>query len=641
MQYTNYKNIKKLALCIIAFEGTEHLYNIISELRQSVDFVSIGLQRLSYHGDHISNIDLQEIFRLRDEDHLVDNIVEVELDTTKAPRVQETDKRNILIQDAEDHGCTHAIVIDSDEYYTRKSFEDACKKIDENNYEITYCQYINYYHDYKHFLVYPFKQGMYVPFVTRVKYRHSFECTDFTLPSDPTRRFVRPVKGVEKVTRPDGTIQEVKKYAVDYHVFPWNEVKMHHLSWLRADIRKKLNMWSSKKCFEHYNDLIDRAVESFENFDENSQQAKALMLFNTPGNQVDVKAFPKQYIHPKVDFNTRLRKAHNYKKLLVLSMSANLPLFNQLEETSNKTWRNIDHEKYPNIDVEFWTYTDAEEGKDTYIDKDKHVIYIKCDYTKERLYATFSKTILAIREIKKLNIDYDYIIRTNNSTWLNIPLLNEFLSYQENDANIYTGRVFSAFWSAFNLYGGGELIILSKRNVDILDDMSSDPYAIENESPGCDDNLLFGQWNKRMVCLRLYQHNYLHSLNIKYFIDKTINDSDIDFSIPAIQIKTYIKDSSKPYEYRLNYDCQKMIYVDELWKNNNESIEYLYNKLMIDYDKYIDIFKYNKQQWFTEVPDELKNTLKWQSETLHLKNDETLHWLQVRQKECGYQQTLI
>ena len=342
MQYTNYKNIKKLGLLIIAFEGTEHLYNIISELRQSVDYVSIGLQRLSYHGDRISEIDLQEILRLRDEDKLVDNIVDVELDITKPARVQETDKRNILIQDAEDHGCSHAIVIDSDEYYTRKSFEYACKQIDEHDYPITYCQYVNYYHDYKHFLVYPFKDGMHVPFVTRTKYRHSFDCTDFALPSDPTRRFVRPYSGVQKVTGRDGKVHNIKQYTVDYHVFKWNEIKMHHLSWLRADIRKKLNMWSSKKCFDNYNDLIDRAVDSFINFDENAQQAKALMLFNTPGNTVDVKAFPKQYIHPKVDFNTRLRKVKNYKKLLVLSMSANIPLFNKLEEVSNETWRNID-----------------------------------------------------------------------------------------------------------------------------------------------------------------------------------------------------------------------------------------------------------------------------------------------------------
>ena len=71
----------------------------------------------------MSNVDINEIFRLRDEDHLVDNIVEIELDTKKKPREQETDKRNMLIQDAEDHGCSHVLVIDSDEYYTRKSFE--------------------------------------------------------------------------------------------------------------------------------------------------------------------------------------------------------------------------------------------------------------------------------------------------------------------------------------------------------------------------------------------------------------------------------------------------------------------------------------------------------------------------------------
>ena len=79
-QRTNYKNIKKLGLCIIAFEATELLYNIISELRDSVDYVSLGLQKVSYHGDKMSAVDLAEIYRLRDEDKLIDRIVEVELD---------------------------------------------------------------------------------------------------------------------------------------------------------------------------------------------------------------------------------------------------------------------------------------------------------------------------------------------------------------------------------------------------------------------------------------------------------------------------------------------------------------------------------------------------------------------------------
>ena len=40
---SKFKNIKKVGLGIICFEGTEHLFNIISSLRESVDYVSIGL----------------------------------------------------------------------------------------------------------------------------------------------------------------------------------------------------------------------------------------------------------------------------------------------------------------------------------------------------------------------------------------------------------------------------------------------------------------------------------------------------------------------------------------------------------------------------------------------------------------------
>lgn len=631
MQYTNYKNIKKLGLLIIAFEGTEHLYNIISELRESVDYVSIGLQRLSYHGDKISEIDLQEILRLRDEDKLVDNIVEIELDTTKPAREQETDKRNMLIQDAEDHGCSHAIVIDSDEYYTRRTFENACKIIDDNDYPITYCQYINYYHDYKHFLVYPFKDGMYVPFVTRVQYRHSFECTDFLLPSDPTRRFVRPYSGIEKVVGKDGKIHKVKNYTVDYHVFKWNEVKMHHLSWLRADIRKKLEMWSSKKCFDNYDDLIDRAVDSFNNFDENCTQAKALMLFNTPGNSVDVKAFPKQYIHPKVDYHTRLRKVKNYKKLLVLSMCSTVnPVYNELEKVCQETWKtNVE-----NIDIDFWIYTDAEEGEETHIDKDNKVIYIKREYKtdEDALYHTYSKTIFTLREIKKLKLKYDYLIRTNNSTWINLPLLNEFLAYQEDDSQLFTGRIYGSFWSAFNIYAGGELMVFSKRNVDILDNMSGDdPIKFEKNVLGCDDNLIFGLWNKRLMKLGLRESDFIHSFEDDLYIDSELKDN-FDFAHIAIQVRTYGTDN------RTLYDIEKMKNIQKSWNNNTETIDSLYERMMNTYyDKFIHPIKYSKSEWF-ELDDNAKTYCKFETT---MSRNEGLEYLRNRQKECGYVITKI
>lgn len=628
---TNYKNIEKLGLCIIAFEGCEHLYNIISELRQSVDYVSIGLQKVSYHGDILSPLDLAEIYRLRDEDKLVDNILDIELDISKEPRVQETDKRNILIQDAQDHGCSHCIVIDSDEYYTRKSFEEACKKIDENNYEITYCQYINYYHDYNHFLVYPFKDGMHVPFVTRVKYRHSFECTDFPKPSDPTRRFVRPYNGERITIGPNGQQYKVKNYTVDYHIFNWNEVKMHHLSWLRADIRKKLNMWSSKKCFKNYNDLIDQAVSCFDKFDVNSKYAKVQMLFNTPGHTVDVKAFPKQYIHPKVDFNKRLRQVKDTKKILVLSMSANYPIYNELEKVSNETWRNIDKEKYPNI--EFWTYTDAEKGENTHVDTKNHILYIKKNYDENGFYHTFSKTIFAFKELEKLNVEYDYVLRTNNSTWINLPLVNEFLSYQYDDSQIYCGRLYSSFWSAFNLYGGGELMIFSKRNIDIIRNYIKDPVQFEKEHAGCDDNLIFGLWNKRLLDLKLYQSDYIHSFEDELLINKTI-DKDIDFTQIAYQIKTYGMNDVD----RVNYDLDKMRKIQELYDKCNMSTEDLY-KIMMEkyYDKIIHIIPYNKQEWF-KIPNNEQHFVKFKFQK---ERQDAIKYCGKRQQQCGYYKTLI
>lgn len=615
MQKTHYKNIKKLGLCIIAFEGTELLYNIISELRDSVDYVSLGLQKVSYHGDKMAVVDLNEIYRLRDEDKLIDNIVDIELDLNDEPRVQETQKRNLLIQDAEDNGCSHCIVIDSDEYYTRKSFEDACQEIDENDYEMTYCQYINYWHDYTHFLIYPFKQGMYVPFVSKVKYRHSFDCTDFTLPSDPTRRYVRPYKSIKKIDIGNGQTKEIKEYSVEYHVFPWQKVKMHHLSWLRADIRKKLNMWSSKTCFKNYNDLIDRAVYKYNDFKETDKTGIALMLFNTPGNVVDIGSFDKQYIHPKVDFRTRLRKVQDYKKLLVLSMSADLPLFNELEKTSNETWRNIDTEKYKNIDVEFWTYTDAKEGDKTHVDEDNHIIYIKRNFktVDEAFNKTFSKTIYAINELKKLNIKYDYLIRTNNSTWLNIPLINYFLSWQNDDSLIFCGRTYSAFWSAFNVYGGGELMIFSKRNIDILLSAAKNPEEIENKVISCDDNIIFAIWNNRLLTLDLPQLNYIHSLEDNQdYLWNEIND-EINFEQVAYQIKTYSStEAGNNYDNRLIYDPQKMREIQRQWDNlENYDLEEKYNNLINNYyDKLIHVLPVSKNEWFS-YPKEKKGVLKF------------------------------
>ena len=354
------------------------------------------------------------------------------------------------------------------------------------------------------------------------------------------------------------------------------------------------------------------------------------MLFNTPGNSVDVKAFPKQYIHPKVDYRTRLRKVRNPKKLLVLSMCSTVnPIYNELEKVCQETWKtNID-----NIDVDFWIYTDAEENEETHIDKTNKIIYIKREYNTndDALYHTYSKTIFALREIKKLELKYDYLIRTNNSTWINLPLLNEFLSYQEDDSQLFTGRTYGSFWSAFNIYGGGELMVFSKRNIDIIDKLSGDdPIKFEKAILGCDDNLIFGLWNKRLMKLGLRESDYIHSFEDSLQIDKELNN--IDFAQIAIQVRTY------GVSNRLEYDIKKMGNIQKQWENNKESLGTLYQIMMKKYyNKFIHPIKYSKQEWF-KLDEKTKTYCKF--ETIMDKED-GLEYLRNRQKECGYVTTLI
>lgn len=645
MSKLGWKNIKGVGLGIVAFEGTEHLASIITEFRDIFDYIVIGLQRKSYHGDPIEPIDLQEIFRLRDEDHLVDEILEIELDSKKEPRVQETDKRNLLIQDIEDHGCSHAMIIDSDEYYTKKSIYKALKEIDENNYEITYCQYINYYADYKHFLVYPFKDGMYVPFVTKTKYRHAFDCVDFPLPSDPTRRYVRPFDGEEIITTSKGQQRKVKKYTVNYHIFPWETIKMHHLSWLRADIRKKINNWSSKTLFTNYNDLIDKAIDVYEHFDHDStEEQKASLLFNTPNHEVFVHAFPKQYIHPTFDYHTRLRPAGNKKRIAIMALSttnSSCGLFENLEKTCRETWaKDVIDGKYPNID--YWSVIDT--PSETKIDIENHIIYVKNDYSKENIQQLLNRWLEAYKVLSSIKT-YDYVIRTNVSTWVNVEFINTMLSYWTDDSKIFTFKLFAAFWSTFNVYCSGAAMIWPTRNIPILQslvDKSSESLL----NLALDDVMMSALWRQRGQRIGLTDINNcwfsLEGQNIETLYNNTKWDN-IDITIPMCQIKTFADNETDKNDdnYRMASDINKMIEYDKRWRahrqtlSDNEFDTYVSDYMKNKTNKTINIIPYSKQEW-NEQKLSILDKVKYVYSLEQPYKPETIDWLEKRAKECGY-----
>ena len=254
--------IKKICYNINAFDASELIETVLTEIRDQIDCVNAIWQKNSYCGNKMDVIDIDEIHRLH-KLKLIDNLIEFTGDFRKPHREQETDKRNMGIQWAKEKGYSHVISADADELYDKDQFRYAKEVINKNGWPITYWSYINYYKDFEHYLVYPFRPL--VPGIHSTYFTYTFN-GPAPGPTDPTRRILNPMN-------------------IGTYVFKDEEIRMCHAAWIRKNIRKKLENWSAKDHFKDNPGLIDKAVEQFENWKEGDP---AIMLFNVPSNQVFV-----------------------------------------------------------------------------------------------------------------------------------------------------------------------------------------------------------------------------------------------------------------------------------------------------------------------------------------------------------------
>jgi len=258
--------IKKLALTINAFDATEFLETILNEIRDQVDYVMAIYQEKSYWGNPMDPIDFEELNRLKNLG-LIDELYKFTPDFTKYSRVQETEKRNLGINLMKDRGFSHILNIDADELYDKDQFKEAKHQINKNGWPITYWSYVNYYKDFEHYLVYPFRPL--VPGIHSTFFNYTYQ-GPAPGPTDPTRRINNP-------------------FNLGTYVFPDEVIRMQHLARVRKDLRKKLVNWSAKNYFEE--ELIDKAVERWESWKEGQD---AIMLFNVPDKSVKVKKLEKR-----------------------------------------------------------------------------------------------------------------------------------------------------------------------------------------------------------------------------------------------------------------------------------------------------------------------------------------------------------
>lgn len=125
------------------------------------------------------------------------------------------------------------------------------------------------------------------------------------------------------------------------------------------------------------------------------------------------------------------------KKILILSMSCNTPYFQALLGTIKNTWaKPVINGEYEN--VQWFAYTSCDKKHPIpCIDWDEHMIYVDCS---DDINHTYIKTQKAYEIIKEAGIEFEYVIRTNTSVFINIKNMIEKVN-QIDCTDILGGKV--------------------------------------------------------------------------------------------------------------------------------------------------------------------------------------------------------
>lgn len=178
-------------------------------------------------------------------------------DLTKQPRENETEKRNFGLQKAREAGFTHFIMLDADEFY--EDFREEKKRFDNPLLMGLVSPSVVYFRT----PTLCFDDTTRVPFIHRLtydlkfvkNYEYPFSTNDHHPAIDPTRT-MNLTEGVEM-----------------------SMAKMHHMSWIRTDIKKKIRN-SAGQRINTFKEVI------FEDY-KNAREGYKLGIFNKTLRKVD------------------------------------------------------------------------------------------------------------------------------------------------------------------------------------------------------------------------------------------------------------------------------------------------------------------------------------------------------------------
>ena len=216
-------------------------------------------------------------------------------------------------------------------------------------------------------------------------------------------------------------------------------------------------------------------------------------------------------------------------KILILLMSCNQPLYQEEEQACRETF--LKDAEGVGLSYYFYKGTDGE----LTVDKESHTMLLP---VQDGLGATSRKTIMAFHEALKME-DWDYIIKTNVSTWLDIPKIIKAVDKWEgrDDRNIYGARFIANDASKKVPFPRGYFVILSRTLVEGIAKFG--PLLVKaNGMPKTDDTLL--------------------CLSMLYYVQRILNDNYQErlMEVPSVIEWTDMIQDSREWSDALSIRCK-------------------------------------------------------------------------------------
>ena len=248
-------------------------------------------------------------------------------------------------------------------------------------------------------------------------------------------------------------------------------------------------------------------------------------------------------------------------------MSCNKEFFVNAQSYIQETWaQDIIEGRYPNIS--YYQYTASTDGK-YHISEREHMIQVPCD---DSLSGTAEKTIKCLKFLREIGKDFDYVFRTNVSTYVNVFLLDKLVQSLYDSSKIWAGIIYldNQHCGPYDWcpYARGSALLLSRDLVNVLCDKELIEKSFQMEqSSSCDKFNDLYSLDDTLIGLVLNTHFLSQKKNILYCYmtfgivtcQFPISQED-DMSIYlAFTVRTYKEDSrfiEKEVMRQLRYNIQ-------------------------------------------------------------------------------------